>query len=462
MPSAIDNHNYRNFNQEKTLSAMYRSFSNRLFAGVCGGLANSTPLNAWLWRLIFIILALLTMGTGALIYVMMWWLLPLDSPLHNREGGSLPGLIAVLVSVLLIGLYVGRNALDIASVYPGIAVLILAIVFLLKQIFTGRLQNIAIALVFLAIPTIFLLDAYEILQAGILDILIRSAPAVLIFLGLTIAMRYRVRFGSWIALIISIALIAGLASYAYSSRVDVVSTSNLIERLIPDEENEGQAEISETVTILLVEVRTGDTDVTITVNDDANRVIQANFEGSNNSVLNFGYSENESGEVAEMFLRETQASEFPLLEDIGRGRLTLEIPPDIAVGVTFNGERGEEISLDMGGLNLERLNFTMEEGDVLVRLPEYQPQSPSVVDSNGTWDVQNGNLRVIAPEELGLRLSFTRSTNAEPSNFNDLIYQLLIEGGDIILASRGFDTLDTQMQYRIDVSGGQFTLESPE
>lgn len=429
---------------------MYRSFSNRLFAGVCGGLANQTPLNAWLWRLIFIILTLSTMGVGALVYLMMWWLLPLDSPLHNREGGSLPGLIAVLLGVLLIALWFGRNALNIAEVYPGIAILILAIVFFLKQLFTGRTQNIAIALVFLAIPAIFLLDSYEVLQAGVLDILKRSAPLVLIFPGLAIALRYRVRFGSWIALALSIALVAGLASYAYSSRVDVVSSDNQIEH---------SAELSERITALLIDIRTFDTDVRLTVNDTQG-LIEANFSGSNNTDIQFDYSED--GEAALVSLHENTLSEFPLLQDIGRGELTIEVPPDIAVGITVSGEHAEVLSLDMGQLNLERLSFTLEEGDVLVRLPLYQPLSPGVVDSNGTWDVQNGNLRLITPDELGLRLSFERASNAEPSNFDDLIYQLLLEGSDIILASRQYDNLDAGMQFRVDISGGQFTLESSD
>src|SRR5690606_6623480 len=121
------------------------------------------------------------------------------------------------------------------------------------------------------------------------------------------------------------------------------------------------------------------------------------------------------------------ASEFPLLQDIGRGKLTVQIPPDIAVGITFNGEHSVVTTLDMGQLDLERLTFGLDDGDVVVQLPLYRPLSPSVVDSNGNWTVRDGNLRVLAPEDLGLRLAFDRATNAEPSNFDDLIYQLLLE-----------------------------------
>ncbi len=438
---------------------MYRSFSNRIFAGVCGGLASSLPLNAWIWRLIFIALTLLTMGVGAIIYVMMWWILPLDSPLRSREGGSLPGLISLLLAVVLTGLWFGRDALNLSESYPGIAFLLLALVFLLKQIITGRGQNIAFGLVATAIPAVFLLQHYEILQEGAIDILLRSAPAILVFIGLSVALRYRVRFASWIALLVSIVLVAGLASFAFSSRVDVISTDNQIEVSIPDEDVHNLAEISEDVTTLLLNISSMDTDVTITANDTPG-VIQVEFLGSNNSDFNIGY--NEENGIASAEIIEFERSEFPLLQDIGRGELLVQIPPDIAVGLLFNGGRSEVVTLDAGELNLERLTFNMQEGDVLVRLPLYQPLSPSVVDSNGEWTVLNGNLRVIAPQELGVRFAVNRSSNAEPSNFEELTYQLLLEGSDYVLASRQYDNLDATMQFRVNVSGGSFRLENTE
>lgn len=438
---------------------MYRSFSNRIFGGVCGGLASSLPLNAWIWRLIFIALTLLTMGTGAVIYVLMWWILPLDSPLHNREGGSLPGLLSILLAIVLIGLWFGRGALNLSEAYPGIVFLVLAIVFLLKQIITRRGHNIAIGLVAVAIPVVFLLRHYEVLQVGAIDVLVRATPAVLVFLGLSIALRYRVRFASWIALLISIALVAGLTSYAFSSRVDVISTDNVIEVRIPNEAEQGSATISADITTLLLNVRTLDTDVTINVSDSPG-VIQAEFVGSNNSGLTVRYSEDNGVASAEII--EYQRTELPLLQDIGRGELRVQIPPDIAFGLVFDGGRSEIVTLDMGELNLERLTFNLDEGDVLVRLPLYQPRSPSVVDSNGEWTVQNGTLRVIAPPDLGLRFAFNRNANAEPSNFDELMVQLLLEGSDFVLASRQYDNLDARMQFRVNISGGNFALESPQ
>ena len=47
-----------------------RSRSDRWIAGVCGGIARSTGMEAWAWRLIFAVL-LLCGGAGLLVYVLL-------------------------------------------------------------------------------------------------------------------------------------------------------------------------------------------------------------------------------------------------------------------------------------------------------------------------------------------------------------------------------------------------------
>jgi phage shock protein C len=57
------------------VNALRRSVADRWIAGVCGGLAQSTGLESWVWRLIFAVL-LLFGGAGALIYLLMWFFVP--------------------------------------------------------------------------------------------------------------------------------------------------------------------------------------------------------------------------------------------------------------------------------------------------------------------------------------------------------------------------------------------------
>ena len=54
-----------------------RSTSDRWIAGVCGGLAKSTGMESWLWRLLFCILFVFG-GCGLLIYLLAWIFVPAE------------------------------------------------------------------------------------------------------------------------------------------------------------------------------------------------------------------------------------------------------------------------------------------------------------------------------------------------------------------------------------------------
>jgi phage shock protein C len=52
-----------------------RSRTDRWFGGVCGGIARSTGLEAWAWRLLFAALFICA-GVGLLVYVLLWIFVP--------------------------------------------------------------------------------------------------------------------------------------------------------------------------------------------------------------------------------------------------------------------------------------------------------------------------------------------------------------------------------------------------
>ena len=54
---------------------LYRSKSDRVLAGVCGGLAQYFNLDATLIRVLFVLLAVLG-GAGLVLYVAMWVIVP--------------------------------------------------------------------------------------------------------------------------------------------------------------------------------------------------------------------------------------------------------------------------------------------------------------------------------------------------------------------------------------------------
>jgi len=83
---------------------MYRSFTDRVFGGVCGGLGAALRVNAWWIRVAFALLALVTTGAFVLLYVILWWMLPQETLVGRRRGGS--GRL-LLVTLLVVATAVG-------------------------------------------------------------------------------------------------------------------------------------------------------------------------------------------------------------------------------------------------------------------------------------------------------------------------------------------------------------------
>jgi phage shock protein PspC (stress-responsive transcriptional regulator) len=57
------------------VNSFRRSRNDRWFGGVCGGLARSTGMDAWVWRLIFTALFICA-GAGLLLYLLLWLFVP--------------------------------------------------------------------------------------------------------------------------------------------------------------------------------------------------------------------------------------------------------------------------------------------------------------------------------------------------------------------------------------------------
>ncbi len=60
-----------------SVNSFRRSRSDRLLGGVCGGMARSTGVESWVWRLMFAVLFIFA-GMGALAYVLLWIFVPSD------------------------------------------------------------------------------------------------------------------------------------------------------------------------------------------------------------------------------------------------------------------------------------------------------------------------------------------------------------------------------------------------
>jgi phage shock protein C len=55
---------------------LYRSTNDRMFAGVCGGIAEYFSLDPTVVRLVFAVLILVGVGSPVLAYIVLWFIMP--------------------------------------------------------------------------------------------------------------------------------------------------------------------------------------------------------------------------------------------------------------------------------------------------------------------------------------------------------------------------------------------------
>ena len=67
-------------------NGLRRSRENRWLAGVCGGLGQISGVAAWIWRALFALLVLCA-GTGVLVYLLLWILVPEMEPRYPAQAG---------------------------------------------------------------------------------------------------------------------------------------------------------------------------------------------------------------------------------------------------------------------------------------------------------------------------------------------------------------------------------------
>ncbi len=65
-------------NLTKSSKKLYRSRTDKMIAGVCGGLARYFGIDSTWMRLIFIIFLLLG-GSAILVYLILWVIIPLEA-----------------------------------------------------------------------------------------------------------------------------------------------------------------------------------------------------------------------------------------------------------------------------------------------------------------------------------------------------------------------------------------------
>lgn len=127
-----------------------RSMIDRTFGGVCGGLGRYLGINSWWVRLAFILFAAFTLGVSAVLYIVLWLVMPSQSladlsPGHyDAEGhASAETLILLGLAVMSLGLVVLAVNLDVLQGQRGDILLPFVILGLGMVLLAQQLRRIA-------------------------------------------------------------------------------------------------------------------------------------------------------------------------------------------------------------------------------------------------------------------------------------------------------------------------------
>ncbi|NJC70199.1 PspC domain-containing protein [Planosporangium thailandense] len=74
---------------ETSYRKLYRSRTNRMVAGVCGGIAEYSNMDPTIVRVLFVVLAFFTGGGALLAYPILWMIVP-EAPLQPAAAWTPP------------------------------------------------------------------------------------------------------------------------------------------------------------------------------------------------------------------------------------------------------------------------------------------------------------------------------------------------------------------------------------
>ncbi len=298
--------------------------------------------------------------------------------------------------------------------------------------------NILYGLLAVIVAAVFVVQQLGVLPPYISDMVTRSLPVVLVVIGLSVLLRNRVPLGGFIALVLGVALVAGISTTAYSLRQSQIRDENQITHT---------EEIGASVSLLRVRVQSLNTDVEVVrAPASSQRTITAAFSGSTESNLTENYIEGVDGS-ATFNVTESRQNPFPVLEAVGRGTLLVELPPDVPLDVQVEADDGQ-LSVNLTDTQLERLNLDLSAGGALVTLPDYAPQFSQPEESLGTWRVASGSMTVRVPENVSARFDMSESTGGDP-DYDPSVYNLLFGGN--VLEARNIDTAEIVVRYDLVV-----------
>ncbi|HYO89838.1 MAG TPA: hypothetical protein VER79_14410 [Candidatus Limnocylindrales bacterium] len=299
--------------------------------------------------------------------------------------------------------------------------------------------------VLLLIAVYMLLLSLGLVPAGIQDLVGRAWPALLVLAGLSIVLRGRVPFSRLIAVAITAVAAVGIGLVAFQSQASQPSqaTQQAIQQAIaPD------------LALLRVRVNLIAADVQVLSGLTA-EIMKGQFTGSAASRIDVTYVES-ADRSGTLTITEMRPEGLPPLDQLGRGVLELELPPDVPLDVQFVGADGNA-TFNLNDVALERLNVDATGGDLVVTLPAYQPQLVPQGETNGTLTAATGSLTLFVPSSVAARLELNRGGSGIEPQFDPAQYNYLV--GDV-LESRTIDTAPFYLTYTLNAPHGLIRVES--
>ncbi len=128
-----------------------RSLTDRVLGGVCGGVGDYIGVNPWWVRVLFIALGLFTAGTGVLLYLALWYVLPAqtladlpaDPTLPHEKPANPETVILIGAGVIVMGLVILARNLGVLRGEGGDAFLPLVVIFFGLMLFVKQLWRAA-------------------------------------------------------------------------------------------------------------------------------------------------------------------------------------------------------------------------------------------------------------------------------------------------------------------------------
>lgn len=121
-----------------------RSLTDRVLSGVCGGLGAYIGVNPWWVRVMFVALGLFTAGTGVLIYLALWYMLPpqtlADIPddgqwrVSNPETVILIGAAVIGMGLIVLARNLGVLSGDNGDAFLPLVIIMFGLMLLVKQL----------------------------------------------------------------------------------------------------------------------------------------------------------------------------------------------------------------------------------------------------------------------------------------------------------------------------------------